>query len=136
VAPRESIARSAAELQEIIVATQRRAEDIQKVPLSVQAIDQQLLTQTGVRDLEDISLFAPGVDFVGYQPGNTVIIIRGISSIGGSLTTALYMDDVPITGQWLTLVDYPMCFKYLHRLFDWQSVDRMSVSCHGRRLKH
>ena len=34
-----------------------------------------------------------------------------------------------------SLLDYAVFFKYLHRFFNRQSLDRVSVAGHGRRLK-
>jgi outer membrane receptor protein involved in Fe transport len=94
---------SATTLQEVVVTAQRRAENLQEVPLSVQAIDEKTLTQTGTRDFHDLALMMPGVDVTSIQPGNAVITIRGVAPIGavengGTPTTAVYLDGVPITG--------------------------------------
>lgn len=85
-------------LTEVVVTAQRRTEDLQNVPLSVQAIDEKELTEANIRDIRDIALKTPGVDLVSVQPGNAVLSVRGVYPIGGGPTTALYLDDVPITG--------------------------------------
>jgi iron complex outermembrane receptor protein len=89
---------NATELTEVVVTAQRKTENLQDVPVSVQAIGEQELTQANIRDIRDIALKTPGVDLVSAQPGNAIFSIRGIYPIGGNPTTALYLDDVPITG--------------------------------------
>jgi iron complex outermembrane receptor protein len=86
------------ELEEVVVTAQRRVENLQDVPLSVQAFDQTALTQGGIKTINDLVLRTPGVDVSGNIPGNAVITIRGVAPIGGLPTTAMYIDDVPITG--------------------------------------
>ncbi|HEY6619626.1 MAG TPA: TonB-dependent receptor [Steroidobacteraceae bacterium] len=87
-----------AELAEVVVTAQRRTENLQDVPLSVQAFDQTALTQGGIKNLTDLVQRTPGVDITGNVPGNAVITIRGVAPIGGLPTTAMYIDDVPVTG--------------------------------------
>ena len=87
-----------AELAEVVVTAQRRTENLQDVPLSVQAFDQSALTQGGIKNLTDLVQRTPGVDITGNVPGNAVITIRGVAPIGGLPTTAMYIDDVPVTG--------------------------------------
>jgi iron complex outermembrane recepter protein len=86
------------ELQEVLVTAQRRTENLQSVPLSVQAFDEAALTREGIKDLADLVKRTPGVDLQANLPGNSVISIRGVVPIGGLPTTGLYLDDVPISG--------------------------------------
>jgi iron complex outermembrane recepter protein len=88
----------AVELEEVVVTAQKRAENLQDVPISVQVLDEKELTQAGIRDFHDIALRTPGLDVQGAIPGGSVLTIRGVAPIGGIPTTGLYVDDVPITG--------------------------------------
>lgn len=85
-------------LAEVIVTAQRRTQNLQDVPLSVQAFDQKALTQGGINTIADLALRTTGVDISDNIPGNAVITIRGVAPIGGLPTTAVYIDDVPVTG--------------------------------------
>jgi iron complex outermembrane recepter protein len=87
-----------AELSEVVVTAERRSENLQDVPLSVQVFDQATLSQSGIRNITDLVQRTPGVDITGNIPGNAVITIRGVAPIGGLPTTAMYIDDVPVTG--------------------------------------
>ena len=68
------------ELQTIVVTAQRRAEDIQSVPISIQAFTARDIEQLGIRSSSDIGQFASNVEIAlpagaGNQP---LITIRGI----------------------------------------------------------
>jgi len=82
------------ELAEIVVTATRHEESISKVPLSVQAIDQEALDFKGIKDIQDMVRFTPGVSI--DTSGTNAISIRGISSSGGAGTTGIYIDDTPI----------------------------------------
>ncbi len=81
-------------LEEIVVTATRREESISRVPISITAIGQEALDQKGIKDFSDVVRFTPGVAFDTSQTNQ--ISIRGISSSGGSGTTGIYIDDVPI----------------------------------------
>jgi outer membrane receptor protein involved in Fe transport len=81
-------------LEEITVTATRREENISKVPISITAISQDAIDTKGIKDFSDIVRFTPGVAFDSSQTNQ--ISIRGISSSGGSGTTGIYIDDVPI----------------------------------------
>jgi outer membrane receptor protein involved in Fe transport len=81
-------------LEEITVTATRREESASKVPISITAISQDAIDTKGIKDFSDIVRFTPGVAFDSSQTNQ--ISIRGISSSGGSGTTGIYIDDVPI----------------------------------------
>jgi len=81
-------------LEEITVTATRREESISRVPISITAINQEMLDQKGIKDFSDVVRFTPGVAFDSSQTNQ--ISIRGISSSGGSGTTGIYIDDTPI----------------------------------------
>jgi outer membrane receptor protein involved in Fe transport len=85
-------------LEEIVVTAQKRAENLQKVPISVTALSGQQLQREHVRDYDDLTRAVPGVSFgTGGSEGLTNIEIRGVSSTSGSATVGLYLDDTSIT---------------------------------------
>jgi len=100
VAAAETPADSAQGLAEIVVTATRRAENLQDVPISISAFNQDQMDDRGVRSIDDVVRFAPGVQFSrggGFGSDlNTSISIRGIASAAGSATTGIYVDDTPI----------------------------------------
>ena len=89
---------AAGQLQEIIVTSQKRAEDIKDIPISVSAISGAQLAEHHVADYDDITRTVPGISFAaGPGPGLDNIEIRGVSSMSGSATVGIYIDEVSVT---------------------------------------
>ena len=81
-------------LAEVTVTASRREESLSKVPISVSAYTQEAMDIKGIKDIDDVARYTPGVRVDSSQTNQ--ISIRGISSTGGSGTTGIYIDDVPI----------------------------------------
>jgi iron complex outermembrane receptor protein len=85
-------------LQEIVVtAFKQGAQNIQDVPASLEVLGSDRLEAMGVSNFADFSRSVPGLNFVDSGPGDKRYIIRGINS-AGEAQTALYIDNVPLTG--------------------------------------
>ena len=87
-------AEAEAPLREVIVTATRREESLSKVPISVSALTQSDMDDRGIKDMQDIVRFVPGVSI--DNGGTNAISIRGISSSAGAGTTGIYIDDTPI----------------------------------------
>jgi outer membrane receptor protein involved in Fe transport len=81
-------------LEEVTVTATRQAESLSKVPISVSVETREAMDLKGIKDFSDVVRFTPGVSFDTNETNR--ISIRGISSSGGSGTTGIYIDDVPI----------------------------------------
>lgn len=84
---------------EIVVTATRRAERLDKVPISIIALSRQTLDQQGARSIDDIARLTPNLQFSRQQFGSgnrSFIAIRGIRSTVGTATTGIYIDDTPI----------------------------------------
>jgi outer membrane receptor protein involved in Fe transport len=91
-------------IQEITVTAQRRTENIQNVPITIQALTAETLSQLNVTTFDDYIKYLPNVTAAGYGPGQSNIYMRGLSS--GTLGTqgagtdaefpnvAVYLDDL------------------------------------------
>ena len=111
-------AASASPLEEVVVTATRREESLSKVAVSVTAITQEGLDLRGIKDIQDIARFTPGIKVDASGTNN--ISIRGIASSGGAGTTGIYIDDTPI--QMRTLAFNPD--EALPKSFD---IDRVEV---------
>src|SRR5690606_2218630 len=70
-------------LATITVTAQKREEALQDVPISVTALDYQVLQDTGVRDIKDLQLVVPGLTVTSTQnEAITTARIRGIGTVG------------------------------------------------------
>jgi len=88
---------------EIVVTAQKREENLQNVPISIQALSTRKLNQLNVTNFEDFSKLLPSVSFQSSQPGVTTVYMRGVASGGdgnhsGSLpSVGVYLDEQPVT---------------------------------------
>jgi iron complex outermembrane receptor protein len=97
-------------LEDIVVTAQKRAENLQEVPLAIQALSTQKLEELHVQSLDDYVKILPSVSIQraqgeggSGQPGTAHIFIRGITSGGdgnhsGPLpSVGTYLDEQPTT---------------------------------------
>jgi iron complex outermembrane recepter protein len=86
-------------LDQVVVTSQKRREDIRKVPLTVSVISGDNMQANQINDVQDISRSIPNVSFTnaGGGSGLSTLQIRGVSSQAGSATVAVYLDDVSLT---------------------------------------
>ncbi|WP_255265855.1 TonB-dependent receptor [Sphingopyxis terrae] len=93
----------AANSDEIVVTAQKREENLQDVPISIQALGTRKLDQLNVANFQDFSKLLPSVAFQSSQPGVTTVYMRGVASGGdgnhsGSLpSVGVYLDEQPVT---------------------------------------
>jgi iron complex outermembrane recepter protein len=117
----ETPAADSGALEQIVVTAQRRAENLQDVPMSITTFSQEKLDQLGVRDIDDLSRLTPGITFMrngmsssgNYNDEDSDISIRGIDSTAGASTTGIYVDDTPIQTRHLqfgTVNPFPALF--------------------------
>ena len=91
------------ELQEVIVTANRREEDVQKVPITIQALTAETLTQLNATTFDDYVKFLPNVTSQGLGPGQGNIYMRGLATAVGALqgsgavgaftNVAVYLDE-------------------------------------------
>lgn len=81
---------------DIVVTATRQSQAISKVPISISAFDQATLQRDGVRKVDDIVRYTPGLSLNRGATGSNVISIRGITSGAGAGVTGIYIDDTPI----------------------------------------
>src|ERR1700722_2244739 len=93
-------------LEEIVVTAQKRSENMQDVPVSIQALSSAKLEELHVSSFDDYAKFLPSVSFLGDAtggPGFEHVYMRGVSSSvlenhSGSLpTVGVYLDEQPVT---------------------------------------
>jgi iron complex outermembrane receptor protein len=92
-------------LEEVVVTAQKRSEDLQKVPISLQVLGGEKLEQLQVSSFDDYAKLLPSLSYRSYGPGQTNLFFRGISSENGNVSlhagylpsSGLYLDDIPVT---------------------------------------
>jgi outer membrane receptor protein involved in Fe transport len=88
---------------DIIVTAQRRDESIQNVPMTLQALSGDTLSQMNIVTFDDLLKYTPNVTYGSNGPGAGAIFMRGLSagfvgnqssaSIAPFPNVALYLDD-------------------------------------------
>ena len=63
-------------LEEIVVTAQRRAQSLQDVPISIQAITGDEMVRQGFRTMNDMSVFSPGL-VVKVEEEEQGLMVRG-----------------------------------------------------------
>ncbi len=94
---------AAPDSQDIVVTAQKRSENLQNVPISIQALGAAKLEEHQVAGFDDFAKLLPSVSFLAYGPGQTQIYFRGVSAGDGVLrtgsqpTSGFYLDEIPLT---------------------------------------
>ncbi|MEO7252526.1 MAG: TonB-dependent receptor, partial [Arenimonas sp.] len=96
-------------LPPVTVTAQKRVENLQKVPISIQVLGEAKLKQENVTDFNDFAKLLPSVSFGGggggvvSAPGFVQVYMRGVSSggdgnhSGSQPSVGMYLDEQPIT---------------------------------------
>lgn len=73
-------------LSAMTVTAQKREEQMQDVPIAMTALPQQLVQDTGVRDIKDMQVLVPGLTVTSTQnEAITTARIRGIGTVGDNV---------------------------------------------------
>src|ERR1700722_4720820 len=90
-------------IQEITVTAQRRTENMQNVPITIQALTAETLTQLNVQTFDDFVKYLPNVTAASNGPGQGNVYMRGLSTggsgnqgagaVGSFPNVAIYLDD-------------------------------------------
>jgi iron complex outermembrane recepter protein len=96
-------------LDTVTVTAQKRTENLQKVPVSVQVLGEQKLKQQDVMDFDDYAKLLPSLSYgtvgggVFSGPGFAQVYMRGVASggdgnhSGSQPSVGMYLDEQPIT---------------------------------------
>jgi iron complex outermembrane receptor protein len=90
-------------IQEIIVTAQRRAENMQDVPIAMQALTAETLAQLNVPTLDEFVKYLPNVTVASFGPGQNNVYMRGLSvggqyaqgsgGVGSFPNVSIYLDE-------------------------------------------
>ena len=96
-------ANEAAQLEEVVVTAQKRSENLQDVPVSIQALGSAKLDQLQISDVNDYVKFLPSVTAQTSSPGFSAFYMRGVASgennnhSGPLPSVGVYLDEQPVT---------------------------------------
>src|SRR3984957_9851102 len=89
------------QLAEIVVTAEKRSENLQEVPISVNVVSGDTLTKANVSAFSDLAKFTPSMTMTaGDQPANSAIVIRGVGtfafSVAAEPSVLVVIDDVAV----------------------------------------
>lgn len=97
-APVAATAQQASAVEEVVVTAQKRAENVQDVPISVTAFSGETLKAAGVQDIRDLRRLTPSLYLAtSSNTTNTRIMMRGIGTSGNTAvepSVAAFVDGV------------------------------------------
>ena len=94
-------AQAALEIEEVVVTAQKRAQNVQDVPVAVTVVDSRLMESMGIQSFNDLTKASPSLTIAeGNNKNQSPVNIRGIGtlsfSIGIESSVAVVIDDVPV----------------------------------------
>ncbi len=90
-------------LEEVIVTAQKRSENLQDVPISLQALDATKIREMGIGSFDDYAAQLPSLTYKTNGPGLGAIYMRGVSDGGDGLqsgaspSVGIYLDEQSVT---------------------------------------
>jgi len=102
----QSSAAARGQLEEVIVTAQKRSENVQNVPIAMQAYTADELQKARVSELTDITRMAPNLNVVVQNSLSQHIVIRGVGTnefFGNAPSSVgMYMDEVTMNSSYMS----------------------------------
>jgi len=92
-----------ATLDAVQVTAQKRKENLQKVPISIQVLGTKKLEEMNVSNFDDYAKLLPSLSYTQSESGNSTPYFRGVVSgndgnhSGSSPSVGVYLDEQPVT---------------------------------------
>ncbi|MGC3983006.1 MAG: TonB-dependent receptor [Steroidobacteraceae bacterium] len=94
------------QLEEIIVTAQKRSENVQDVPIAMQAFSAEELQDARVTQLTDVTQMAPNLNIVVQNSLSQHVVIRGVGTnefFGNAPSSVgMYMDEVTMNSSYMS----------------------------------
>ncbi|MCY3989104.1 MAG: TonB-dependent receptor plug domain-containing protein, partial [Gammaproteobacteria bacterium] len=86
--------------EEIVVTTRKKEENLQDIPISVNALSREDMERAGVKELNEIAHHDSSLQFDrGYSPADTRLVIRGLAPTRGRPNAATLVDGIDISSE-------------------------------------
>lgn len=87
-------------LEEIVVTARKRQESLQDIPLSITAFTAAQIERAGIRNLDDVAKFTPGLVFeTPFTPQDTRPSIRGLPATRGRPPIGVLLDGIDTSSE-------------------------------------
>ena len=87
-APADEAPAATTGITEVVVTAQRRSENVQDVPIAIQAFSGDSLQQLNVQNFDDFIKYLPNVSSSSSGPGQSNVYMRGLSTGRASSSTS------------------------------------------------
>ncbi len=86
-------------LEEVVVTARKREENLQDVPLSINAFTKKDIQNLGIAQFDDYAEKVPSISFISVGPGTQLFVMRGVSdgsnpNYANSSATGFFVDDM------------------------------------------
>jgi iron complex outermembrane recepter protein len=69
-------------LEEVVVTARKRAESLQDVPISVQAISGERISEQGIVDIQQLAPYTPNFSYIKAAGASDLYFMRGLGTYG------------------------------------------------------
>ncbi len=91
-------------LEEVLVTARKKVENLQSVPIAIDAFTEQMLDEKAITTLEDVARYSSSLTFdVGVLPNDTRPVIRGLNITRGRPNVGILVDGIDISSETLTV---------------------------------
>ncbi len=95
-----AVAQNDAGIEEIVVTTRKKEENLQDIPIAVNALSREDMERAGVKELNEIAHHDSSLQFdMGFAPSDTRLVIRGLSPTRGRPNAATLVDGIDISSE-------------------------------------
>jgi iron complex outermembrane receptor protein len=92
------------QLEEVLVTARKKVENLQSVPLAIDAFSAQMLDEKAINTLEGIAKYSTSLTFnQGVLPNDTRPVIRGMNISRGRPNVGVLVDGIDISSETLTV---------------------------------
>ena len=94
---------SSGALEEIVVTAQKTSQNLQDVPISIQAFDTKRLADLQVTSFDSYAKYLPSLSVQSFGPGQAQLYVRGVTNggdglhVGSQPLVGVYVDEMPVT---------------------------------------
>ena len=88
------------QIEEVVVTVRKREENLQDVPISVDAFTSAEIDRKGISDITDVARLSPSIQFdESFAQSDTRITVRGLSPTRGRQNVALLLDGIDVSSE-------------------------------------
>ena len=86
--------------EEIVVTTRKKEENLQDIPISINALSREDMERAGIKELNEVAHHDTSLQFDrGYSPADTRLVIRGLAPTRGRPNAATLVDGIDISSE-------------------------------------